>query len=743
MRRGEAGTLASEGRFNEALIALDEARVAFVEEGRIDEAAHTSLYQANMYEWLGDIDRAAVVLASVRTAMAAKLSAGPPTLAQVELSIEQQVRAMLAGDRSTQGEDALRLRIVAVELITQEARLCRERGDLDAAEKLLLQTVEYHTEEGLTAALNFHLAALAVRRGQGARASALLDTVAADFERGLLRPRRPALRMLQADALLEQGEAGEALAKADDGLEDLRTYPNPELAWKLAWRRGRSLRGLGREREALQALLTGADAADALRQSSLGYRLDTTFLRDKLAMFEAGIDLAAERHDGQAAARLIELVKARALSATLSIPRARRHHRSTEEARFDELSAELDQLDWKAYAKSGMSVEERKVWHALRDERSDLAERMRIADPRWRGLSVPRPFDIGEVAARLARREAAALTLFHRPGRLVAVLLARGSAEVRVKSLSPETEAALATYAANLRTPDPDDELFDLSPGLGVGVSDLIPAELIDGALSSAALVVVPHGVLHLLPWAGLVAPDGRRALEHTPISVLPNLMCLNLLDGTSRVPETAAIIGDADYSGIEERYPPLEHAAAELDQVARLYGRRLIASPLRDAAATEAACRELATASALAGGVLHISAHGTLDADEPMRSGLLFAKQSLLDAGELAQLRLTPDELVLSACSTGWRPQAVDELVLTGDDALGLPAAALEAGARFMLVSICPIDDEAALALTAGYHGERLAGHPPVVALNRTQVQMLAGEHDPSFWITATGYGW
>ena len=37
---------------------------------------------------------------------------------------------------------------------------------------------------------------------------------------------------------------------------------------------------------ALEALLEGADEADALRKSPLGYRLDTCYLLDKLPLFD-------------------------------------------------------------------------------------------------------------------------------------------------------------------------------------------------------------------------------------------------------------------------------------------------------------------------------------------------------------------------------------------------------------------------------------------------------------------------
>ncbi|WP_270023845.1 CHAT domain-containing protein [Solirubrobacter phytolaccae] len=743
MRRAEAMGLAMQGEFNAALLALDEAREAFVAAHRLDDAAQTSLYQANLYEWLGDVDRAVDVLAQVRAALAPRLAGGAPSAADVATRIDEQFRAIMQGIASQAGEDALRLRIVAFEMATQEARLRRELGQLDVAEALFQETRSFHEENGLLASLHFHLAVLAVRRGYGDHALALLEGIEGAFTHGLLRPRRPALRMVQADALLLRGEPERALCTADEAIADLETYPDSELAWKLRWRRGQSLERLRREPEAMAALLDAAAAADRLRKSSLGYRLDTTFLRDKRSMFEAGIDLAVKRRDGRGAALLIELVKARALSATLSIPREARHGQSDEEQAFDALSARLDALDFEVNTAGTMTIARREEWDALLAERTALIERMRIADPRWRGLSAPPTFDVAATVDRLDRRNTTALTLLHRPGRIDAVLLGNGVAEVRSHALTAEVEATLAEYAANLRRASPDEWLFDVSSERGLGLRDLVPAELLDTALAGGALVIVPHGVLHLLPWAGLAAPDGRRALEHTAVSVLPNLTCLSLLDAPFGPPVAAAIIGDPDYAGLT-RYPPLEHAAAEIADVAMIHHHRLIAPPCTAEAATEAACRRLATARDLDRGVLHVSAHGTLDASEPLRSGLLFSGGTLLDAAELAQLHLAADEIVLSACSTGWRPQAVGTLTLAGDDALGLPAAALEAGARAVLVSIAPLADEPARDLFVGYHRRRAAEWEPVAAFNGAQRELLAaGAHEPWTWISATAYGW
>jgi CHAT domain-containing protein len=98
---------------------------------------------------------------------------------------------------------------------------------------------------------------------------------------------------------------------------------------------------------------------------------------------------------------------------------------------------------------------------------------------------------------------------------------------------------------------------------------------------------------------------------------------------------------------------------------------------------------------------------------------------------------------VVLSACSTAWRPQATRDLELAGDDALGLPASFLEAGARFLLASIPPVREKASRAFTVAWHRHRRAGHSPLQAYRSVQLDALNAQPGNVFaWAGMTAYG-
>jgi tetratricopeptide (TPR) repeat protein len=735
--RGQIGQMAGEGRFHEALITLEEVRRVLLEAGDVLAAAQAVLELANLYEWLGDFDRALDAIRSVRDQTANRLASGAPTAAQVLDALGRQVDSIMRGAPSREGEDAMALRRIAYELIQTEGRIRRWLGENDLAEQLLSQVREFAGELGVQAGVDFHLGAIATAKGHLDEAERTLRRIEPDF-RGLLRPRRPALRLAQADLELARGQPGRALALTGDGVGDLATYPDPDLAWKLQQRRGRALAALHRPRDGLAAYLEGAAAADSLRKAPLGYRLDSTFIRDKLPLFEAAIDLAADLGDAAATAWLVELVKARALSATLSIPAELRPGRSTDEARFDEVSALLDALEFAEYSGRGSAATQRER-RALLGERVSLMERLRIADPRWRTMSEPTPFDLQRTLELLEDGDRSALSLFRRPGRLAAVLLHAGKVWVARRELAGDTEAAVREYVGNLRRWTPDPMMFDASGDLDLTVESLLPGGLVDEAVSARTLLIAPHGALHVLPWAGLTL-GGRRLFEHVAVGMLPNLSCLSLLEGPAPVDPRAAVFGNPDYTGLR-RYPPLEFAGAEIQEVTDQYGDRLLTRPITGSAANERAFWELARRPDAGDAVLHVTCHATLEADEPLSSGLLFTG-SKVDAAEVALTRIAYPEVVLSACSTGWRPERVGAVDLAGDDALGLTASFLEAGARFVLVSVPKAEDEATRAFAVRWHQHRRLGHAPLPATRATQLDLLAADDRVWSWVGMTAYG-
>ncbi len=323
VRREEATMHALAGRFNESLTALADVRRAFTDAGDAIQAAQTALDEAAVLEWLGDDERALRAIREARGLVAERLSGrSAPTEASVIGSLQAESASILGGQGMTgESDEEAALWRISVELIEREARVHKALGELDEAARLWGSVLSRYASLGPegAASIEYQLAAVESGKGNHDAAWERLEEIEPIFTDGLLRPHKIGLRGLQSEVALGLGEPARALDLADDGISELSTFPDDDIAWKLHWRRGRALAAVERPEEALAAYGASAAVVDSLRKSPLGYRLDSTYLRSKLPLFDAAIDLASEQGDGPAAARFIELVKARALSSALSI----------------------------------------------------------------------------------------------------------------------------------------------------------------------------------------------------------------------------------------------------------------------------------------------------------------------------------------------------------------------------------------------------------------------------------------
>lgn len=97
--------------------------------------------------------------------------------------------------------------------------------------------------------------------------------------------------------------------------------------------------------------------------------------------------------------------------------------------------------------------------------------------------------------------------------------------------------------------------------------------------------------------------------------------------------------------------------------------------------------------------GILHLAAHGLLQPDAPNLGAIVLAGRDQLSVGDLMGLNLNADLIVLSACHTG------EGVATAAGDVVGLTRAALIAGARHVVVSLWPVDDQAAALVMEGMY--------------------------------------
>ena len=566
--------------------------------------------------------------------------------------------------------------------------------------------------------------------GDAAGAQGDLDAAVSDGA-GTLSPSLLAMARGMVAALQDRFERAEVELEQATHLD-----PRPGMRSR-CWSRRAALRlRRGDRAAALHAYGNLVAAVVEERRGDLGHRLDSTSLRRHASDLAAAVATAADAGDARGALWFVEAVKARALHSVLA---DRTRAPRVGDGRLVEVEREIDALE---VAGSSMDPAVRaRHLTALKLERAASIERGEWSDGRDR-LAPPVAPPVDDIVAELAQRDLAALDLHYDPAtaRLTAIALRGGSGTVASHQLTPGTVQALLERVQAMRSTSPDRLLFDPSSHPALSFEQLVPDAVRSTLDGAPALVISPHGMLHLVPWAGLEW-GGRRLLERSAVSLAPGLWALTLL-APATTPSGISTFGSpvhAPATGLDD----LSGAADELVQVTALFAAAGLPAPepIVGAGATEAAFRSLApSAPGSPGRCLHVACHAVTGSDgrilgrpfldgpdDPLAAGLVLT-EGLVTADEIRRLRLPFTEVVLSACSTGWRPHAVGGIELLGDAALGLVAAFMEAGASSIVASTPLVDDDVAPALMVAYHQARLAGRRPAEALAAAQVEALEG---------------
>jgi len=179
----------------------------------------------------------------------------------------------------------------------------------------------------------------------------------------------------------------------------------------------------------------------------------------------------------------------------------------------------------------------------------------------------------------------------------------------------------------------------------------------------------------------------------------------------------------------------PLPGAEVEVEEIRELFGDRGVA--LTGPAATEAALRYWARRCRY----LHVAAHGLVDRDNPMRSGIVLAEPQVLRIDEqsgsddvlygyeMIDLDIAAELVVFAACRTGFGvPQA-------GEGLSSMGSALLQAGAAWVLVSLWPVGDLVSAAFMRFLYEAIISGAPVPDAVQSAREEIRADHSDPYWW--------
>ena len=576
---------------------------------------------------------------------------------------------------------------------------------------------------------------LLFHEGRYFEARRLCVAAAAFFDQSALPGKAVLAHLLLARIALQVGDPAEAQKETDESLARLRGLQTPVLAYQAHLLEGQIAQARNDRPAAHQAYLEARKALEALRSRLQGEELKISFVKNRMQVYEALVDLYIEgdgtENSAEEALACMEAAKSRSMIEMIfqsgqSLPLGeagqsdlvRRIRDLREELNWYYHRIELEQLRPEEQSQQRLgSLQEKAQLHE-----KELMRTLRELPAHEREnatLEAPAEFSLAKLQAHLPP-DASLVEYFSAGDRLVAAVITRNEIQILPVTLLSRVAHFLQLLRFQLSKFRMGNEYvrrFE-EPLLRATHSHLeaLYGELIAPLrpfFQGKHLIVVPHGPLHFLPFHAL--RNGEEYLgDSFTVSYAPSatVFCW-CQEKPASASASSLVFGIAD-----ERAPQIlqesQSVAALLPHSSLHVGDQATSSVLRKKGPQS--------------GLLHLATHGVYRQDNPMFSGIRLG-DGYLNLYDLYQMRLDAKLVTLSGCATGMN------FVAAGDELLGLQRGLFCAGATTLLLSLWDVHDQSTSQLMQLFYREFLRTANMAGALQHAMQELRQQNPHPYFW--------
>lgn len=237
----------------------------------------------------------------------------------------------------------------------------------------------------------------------------------------------------------------------------------------------------------------------------------------------------------------------------------------------------------------------------------------------------------------------------------------------------------------------------------------------IESLLTAQSLIIIPHGLLHYVPFHTLFNGNSylidQKTISYAPsATILHRLLTAPKEDISSAAPLIMSLPDDT-----------IPHARTEAEAIAGLFpnaqtciGPQATASKLLNNGSKPA--------------FLHLATHAAFRADNPLYSAIKLA-DTWVSVNDIYNIPNVAPLVTLSACETG-RNQ-----INGGDEFMGLARGFFSAGAKSLVVSLWAVDDNSTTELMTTFYHAIKNGEPVNQALQTAQLAIKSRLPHPYYW--------
>ena len=580
--------------------------------------------------------------------------------------------------------------------------------------------------------MDLYQAVVLYNEGRLFEARRLCSAATQFFDSSFLPSKAVLCHFLLARLSLRTGELTAAQAESARAIERLASLEAPVLHYQAHFLMGQIQQASGDFAGAYDSCQKARESLETLRSSLHGEELKIAFMKNRLEVYESLVELClmrAERPDGTAESfGYIEMAKSRSLAELLmrSGPAirpadagqsdlVRRIREMREELNWYYRRIEIEQL--RAEEPSSERIEKLQK-EALAHE-NELLHVLRELPQSESATHGPAIRSLDAIRASLPQHSAL-IEYFSLKDQFIAAVVTQD--DLKIVPLTPVSRVinllrVLHFQISKFKLGADYARTFEKSM-LGVVQAHLrqLYEEVfapVRTHLSARHLVIVPHGVLHYLPFHALLDGTGY-LIDSFTISYAPSASIFAHCQEKPAHPNGKSLV-----LGIPDARAPLI-----LEEV------RAVAKILPDAQlfVGAQANEQLLRDEGLQSRLIHIATHGKFRQDNPMFSGIRLG-DAYLNLYDLYQLKLNAELVTLSGCATGMN------VVTPGDELLGLIRGLLYAGAHSLLLTLWDVHDQSTSDFMTRFYRRFQEGQGKAAALRSAMIELRETYPHPYHW--------
>ena len=747
----QATCLISLNDFPRARAAYEEARTFSLQHEMPTVAGHADYNIAWLYYLRGEYGKAIDMLRAARETCRKNEDHYHFALCHMDLS-EIYLELNLATEAAEMAEEGARLLekldhgYEAAKCLANLAIARGQQGQTFKAIEVFAKSREMFVREQnrvWPSLIDLYKALLLFNEGRYFEARRLCASAQEFFRDSILSGKAILCRLLMARLQAQLGDVASAVRECAAALELLTRTDMPVLNYQAQFLMGKLRLAEGNAAEAYEAYQKARAALENLRSALHGEELKISFMKNRLQVYEELVELCLARDTAgtEEAFLYIEQAKSRSMLDSMFKPgsasSSMRGNNQGQSQLVRNIAELREELNWYYHR---IEIEQLRQQERAPERVSELMTRAReredellrvlreasSAEGHCDGLQTPAALDLDDIRAQLGDDETL-LEYFCVRDRILVALLTRSSLEIVPVTVIPRVSNLLRLLQfqlSKLRLGPEYTETFEKTflaatqEHLRQLYQELIAP--VEQRLRGSHLIVVPHDLLHHLPFGALFNGE-RYLIDSFSVSYAPSASIYALCRGRASRND-----GDSLLLGIPDKSAPC--ITQEIESIASILPNARV---FLGSDASSDVLQQQAEHSRF----IHIATHGFFRQDNPMFSGIRLS-DSLLSLYDLYQLKWPAELVTLSGCATGL------SVVAYGDELLGLVRGLIYAGARSVLLTLWDVHDLSSAEFMKLFYGHLLDQGHKGRALQHAMLELRERYPHPYHWAPFTLVG-